>query len=102
MFLDEAQNIKNPQSLNAQSVKSIKANNYFALTGTPVENSLTELWSIFDFIMPGYLLNYRRFYAKYESPIVKDKNEEALKELNNHIKPFILRRLKTCNKGITA
>ena len=93
-FLDEAQNIKNPQSLNAQSVKSIKANNYFALTGTPVENSLTELWSIFDFIMPGYLLNYRRFYAKYESPIVKDKNEEALKELNNHIKPFILRRLK--------
>ncbi len=49
MFLDEAQNIKNPQSLNAQSVKSIKANNYFALTGTPVENSLTELWSIFDF-----------------------------------------------------
>ncbi len=94
MFLDEAQNIKNPQSLNAQSVKSIKANNYFALTGTPVENSLTELWSIFDFIMPGYLLNYRRFYAKYEYPIVKDKNEEALKELNNHIKPFILRRLK--------
>ncbi|MBO0540556.1 ATP-dependent helicase [Clostridium botulinum] len=93
-FLDEAQNIKNPQSLNAQSVKSIKANNYFALTGTPIENSLTELWSIFDFIMPGYLLNYRKFYAKYESLIVKDKNEEALRELNNHIKPFILRRLK--------
>ncbi|WP_251859583.1 DEAD/DEAH box helicase [Clostridium sp. Marseille-Q2269] len=93
-FLDEAQNIKNPQSLTAQSVKSIKAKNYFALTGTPIENSLTELWSIFDFIMPGYLLNYKRFYSKYESPIVKDKNEEALKELNNHIKPFILRRLK--------
>ncbi|NFV70195.1 DEAD/DEAH box helicase [Clostridium botulinum] len=94
-FLDEAQNIKNPQSLNAQSVKSIKAYSYFALTGTPIENSLTELWSIFDFIMPGYLLNYRKFYAKYESPIVKDKNKEALKALNNHIKPFILRRLKS-------
>ncbi|EJO5346791.1 SNF2 helicase associated domain-containing protein [Clostridium botulinum] len=93
-FLDEAQNIKNPQSLNAQSVKSIKANNYFALTGTPVENSLTELWSIFDFLMPGYLLNYKKFYSKYESPIIKDKSKEALKELNNHIKPFVLRRLK--------
>lgn len=93
-FLDEAQNIKNPDSLNAKSVKSIKANGYFALTGTPIENSLTELWSIFDFIMPGYLLSHRKFVSKYEIPIVKNRNKKALEELNKHIKPFILRRLK--------
>ncbi|WP_027623036.1 DEAD/DEAH box helicase [Clostridium lundense] len=93
-FLDEAQNIKNSQSLNAQSVKSIKAKAYFALTGTPVENSLKELWSIFDFIMPGYLLNSRKFSQKYELPIVKNKDKNVLNELNMHIKPFILRRLK--------
>jgi SNF2 family DNA or RNA helicase len=93
-FLDEAQNIKNHESLNAQSVKSIKSNGYFALTGTPIENSLTELWSIFDFIMPGYLLNHRKFVQKYEIPIVKNGDKKALQELNKHIKPFILRRLK--------
>lgn len=93
-FLDEAQNIKNPDSLNAQSVKTIKAKGYFALTGTPIENSLTELWSIFDFIMPGYLLNHRKFVQKYEMPIVKNGDKKALEELNKHIKPFILRRLK--------
>ena len=93
-FLDEAQNIKNPDSLNAKSVKSIKANGYFALTGTPIENSLTELWSIFDFIMPGYLLNHRKFVQKYELPIAKNGDKKALEELNKHIKPFILRRLK--------
>lgn len=93
-FLDEAQNIKNPDSLNSKSVKSIKASGYFALTGTPIENSLTELWSIFDFIMPGYLLNHRKFVSKYELPIVKSGNKKALEELNKHIKPFILRRLK--------
>lgn len=93
-FLDEAQNIKNPQSLNAQAVKSIKADHRFALTGTPIENSLTELWSIFDFIMPGYLFNHRKFSQKYEIPIVKNKEENSLIELNRRIKPFILRRLK--------
>ena len=93
-FLDEAQNIKNPESLNAQSVKSIKAHSYFALTGTPIENSLTELWSIFDFIMPGYLLNHRKFSQKYEAPIIKNGDKKALEELNKHTKPFILRRLK--------
>lgn len=92
--LDEAQNIKNPESLNAQSVKSIKAGGYFALTGTPIENSITELWSIFDFIMPGYLLNHRKFNQKYEAPIVKSGDKKALQELNKHTKPFILRRLK--------
>ncbi|MCJ7689570.1 MAG: DEAD/DEAH box helicase, partial [Clostridiaceae bacterium] len=93
-FLDEAQQIKNFNSLNAHSVKSINALGKFALTGTPIENSLTELWSIFDFIMPGYLLNLNAFTKKYEVPIVKDGSHEALQELNNHVKPFILRRTK--------
>ena len=93
-FLDEAQQIKNPQSINAKSVKEIKAGGYFALTGTPIENSLTELWSIFDFIMPGYLLTHTKFTKKYEYPIVKDNSKDALQELTMHIKPFILRRFK--------
>lgn len=94
-FLDEAQQIKNPNSQNAKAVKELKAQNYFALTGTPLENSLTELWSIFDFVMPGYLLSHSKFVKKYELPIVKTKNKKALEELNKHIKPFILRRLKS-------
>lgn len=93
-FLDEAQQIKNFNSLNAHSVKNINAIGKFALTGTPIENSLMELWSIFDFIMPGYLLKHSAFSKKYEAPIVKDGNREALQELNNHVKPFILRRTK--------
>ncbi len=93
-ILDEAQHIKNPNSLNAKSVKSIKANNYFALTGTPMENSLMELWSIFDFLMPGYLLSKKKFTERYEKPIVREQDSNALKDLNIHIKPFILRRVK--------
>lgn len=92
--LDEAQHIKNAKSINAKSVKKIKAKNYLALTGTPMENSLMELWSIFDYLMPGYLLSSRKFLETYEKPILKEKDEEALKDLNRHIKPFILRRLK--------
>lgn len=94
-FLDEGQNIKNPASINAKSVKELKSSSRFVLTGTPMENSLTELWSIFDFIMPGYLLSHNKFTDKYEKPIVKDNSKEALSELNRHIKPFILRRLKS-------
>ncbi|MDP4143574.1 MAG: DEAD/DEAH box helicase [Bacillota bacterium] len=93
-ILDEAQQIKNPNSINAKSVKDIKAKRYFALTGTPIENSLTELWSIFDFIMPGYLMNHHKFINMYEAPIVKNGDKEALAELNKHIRPFILRRVK--------
>ncbi|MCX7748846.1 MAG: DEAD/DEAH box helicase [Clostridia bacterium] len=93
-FLDEAQHIKNPNTLNAKSVKMIKAKGYFALTGTPIENSLTELWSIFDFVMPGYLLSHNKFAKKFEIPIVRNTNQDALKELSRHTKPFILRRLK--------
>lgn len=92
-FLDEAQNIKNPQTVNAKSVQRIKAKSYFALTGTPIENSLSELWSLFNFFMPGYLLSHQEFHKRYATPISKG-DSEALLELSRHTKPFILRRLK--------
>src|SRR5699024_3912210 len=89
-ILDEAQYIKNPKSLSARSVKKINANNYFALTVTPMENSLIELWSIFDYLMPGYLLSNKKFVEKYEKPITREQDESALRDLNKHIRPFIL------------
>ncbi|MFZ5986010.1 MAG: SNF2 helicase associated domain-containing protein [Bacillota bacterium] len=94
VFVDEAQHIKNPNTLNANSVKSLKAKGCFAMTGTPIENSLTELWSIFDFIMPGYLMNHGNFVTKFEKPIVQNNDRESLNTLARFIKPFILRRLK--------
>ena len=93
-IIDEAQYIKNPTSLNAESVKSIQAKSKFAMTGTPIENSLTELWSIFDFIMPGYLKTHGKFNKNFELPIVKEKDKMALDELLKLIRPFILRRFK--------
>lgn len=93
-ILDEAQYIKNASTQNAKAVKLLKSNVRFALTGTPIENSLADLWSIFDFIMPGYLLNYNKFKEKYEMPIVKDGDKDILQRLNRQIQPFILRRLK--------
>jgi SNF2 family DNA or RNA helicase len=94
MFLDEAQFIKNPLSQSAKSVKKIQAAHRFALTGTPIENSLSELWSIFDYIMPGYLLGYQKFTERYERPIVREENKEVRNSLVSRIQPFILRRLK--------
>ncbi|RJR06535.1 DEAD/DEAH box helicase [Candidatus Parcubacteria bacterium] len=94
IFVDEAQNIKNPMTLNANSVKSLKAKCCFALTGTPIENRLTEIWSIFDFIMPGYLFNRNKFVNTYEDPIIREKNSDKMNELSSLIKPFIIRRLK--------
>jgi len=93
-FIDEAQHIKNPNTLSAKSVKKIKATGYFALTGTPIENTLTELWSIFDFLMPGYLHSHQSFSKKFETPIVKNQDKQAMIELGRYIKPFILRRMK--------
>ena len=93
-FLDEAQHIKNASSVNARAVKQIRAPRRFALTGTPIENSLDELWSIFDFVMPGYLHSYSRFQVLYEKPISVDGNAEALARLSSLIAPFLLRRLK--------
>lgn len=91
-ILDEAQNIKNPNSLNAKCVKKIKSRIRFALTGTPVENSLMELWSIFDFIMPGYLYDEKRFTTRYFRRL--EEGPEILEEIHKMVKPFILRRLK--------
>ena len=91
---DEAQYLKNSNTQNAKVVKEIKADTKYALTGTPIENSLAELWSIFDFIMPGYLFNYKKFKSEYESPIVKENDEKALKKLKMLIEPFVLRRTK--------
>lgn len=92
--IDEAQNIKNQQSVTAKTVKVIKAHHKLALTGTPIENKLSELWSIFDYLMPGFLGLYPDFRKKYELPIVKEQDKEAEDQLANMIIPFILRRLK--------
>ena len=94
VIADEAQYLKNSNTQNAKCIKKINSNTRFALTGTPIENSLAELWSIFDFIMPGYLFTYRKFKNMYETPIVKDNDESAMKKLKMLIEPFILRRNK--------
>lgn len=91
-MLDEAQYIKNPNSQNARAVKEIKVKTRFALSGTPIENSLMELWSIFDFIMPGYLYDEKRFSVRYHKKL--KEGPEILEDLNRLIKPFILRRRK--------
>ena len=88
-IIDEAQNIKNPKSQNTKIIKELNAKVKFALTGTPIENSLIELWSIFDFIMPGYLFDEKKFKRKFVG-----RNEKEIDELKSLIKPFILRRLK--------
>lgn len=92
--IDEAQNIKNPKTGLTKAVKSIEAITKIALTGTPIENSVVELWSIFDFIMPGFLASLVRFQQKYK---VKDFDEETnllLDNLKKQVEPFILRRKK--------
>ena len=93
-IIDEAQVIKNAKTQGAKAVKEISANARFALTGTPVENRLSELWSIFDFLMPGFLYSYRKFRERYELPIVKNQDPEALAALRRMTGPFVLRRLK--------
>ena len=93
VVLDEAQYIKNQQTLAARAVKVLTAQHRFALTGTPIENRLSELWSIFDFLMPGLFGGYERFRSRYEQPIVGG-DEEATARLRAAVGPFILRRLK--------
>ena len=94
IIADEAQYLKNNNAKNAKAIKQIKADSRFALTGTPIENSLAELWSIFDFVMPGYLFSYKKFKSTYETAIVKDNDEDAMKKLKMLIEPFVLRRTK--------
>ena len=93
-FIDEAQYIKNHGTQMAKAVKAVNSQVRFALTGTPVENSLAELWSIFDFVMPDYLFNYNRFKKNFETPIVSKKDDNAVKALQKSVSPFILRRMK--------
>ncbi len=92
---DEAQYIKNNNTKNSKAIKAINAETKFALTGTPIENSLSELWSIFDFIMPGYLYKYKKFKELYEIPIIREQDEEAMNKLKQQIEPFVLRRTKS-------
>lgn len=87
-IIDEAQNIKNPDAIITKAIKNVNAKVKFALTGTPIENNLMELWSIFDFIMPGYLYNKSKFKSIFVN------NDKNIIELKNLIKPFILRRTK--------
>jgi len=94
VVLDEAQHIKNRQTQNAQAVKAVRSRHRLVLTGTPLENSVLDLWSIFDFLMPGYLGTAQDFRERYELPITRDKNVEAQARLARRLRPFILRRLK--------
>jgi SNF2 family DNA or RNA helicase len=94
VVLDEAQHIKNRQTQNAQAVKAVRARHRLVLTGTPLENSVLDLWSIFDFLMPGYLGTAQDFRERYETAIVRDRNTEAQSRLARRLRPFMLRRLK--------
>lgn len=93
-IIDEAQYIKNQTTHAAKSVRLVNSSFRMALTGTPMENRLSELWSIFDYLMPGFLYSYTRFRSEIETPIVSDKDEDAMTRLRAMIHPFILRRLK--------
>jgi superfamily II DNA or RNA helicase len=94
VILDEAQHIKNRQTQNAQAVKAINSRHRVVLTGTPLENSVLDLWSIFDFLMPGYLGAAQDFRERYEIPITREKSEAAQARLARRLRPFMLRRLK--------
>ena len=94
LIADEAQYIKNNNTKNARAIKQIDADTKYALTGTPIENSLNEMWSIFDLIMPGYLFTYKKFKKDFEMPIVKENDDKALNKLKMLIEPFVLRRTK--------
>lgn len=93
-IVDEAQYIKNFTTKNAKAVYALHSGTRFALTGTPIENRLSDLWSIFHFLMPGYLGTYQQFKNQYERPILEEKDDDSSALLQNQVRPFILRRLK--------
>ncbi|OLS14954.1 MAG: SNF2 family helicase [Promethearchaeota archaeon CR_4] len=95
IIVDEAQNIKNHNTKQTQAIKLLRGIHKLALTGTPVENRLTELWSIMDFLNPGYLGGQKEFHTSFERPIAKMQNNDKAGVLKRIIQPFILRRLKT-------
>lgn len=101
VIVDEAQNIKNPDTAQTLAVKSIKSDIKIAMTGTPVENRLTELWSIFDFINHGYLGALKEFQKSYAIPIERFKENSRATKLKMSVSPFVLRRLKTDKNVIT-
>ena len=92
--IDEAQYIKNHNTQAAKAVKEISAGFRLALTGTPIENRLSELWSIFDYLMPGFLYGYQKFREEIETPVLQHQDEAAMNRLQKMIRPFVLRRLK--------
>ena len=94
IILDESQNIKNAMSQTAQSVKLLNSEHKLALSGTPIENRLEELWSVFDFLMPGFLFNIAEFNYRYVNPIMERQDKTVEKRLKMQIYPFILRRMK--------
>ena len=95
IVLDEAQNIKNPRSAQARAVRSLNAASRIAMTGTPIENRLMDMWSLFSFLNPGLLGTSAQFSRAYEKPIQRDGNQQRLQQLQRLVRPFILRRLKT-------
>ncbi len=92
--LDEAQNIKNAHTKQSRAIRKLRGQHHIALTGTPMENRLTELWSIYDFLNHGYLGSLHSFHKRYVLPIEKDRNIEQIEQLQRYIKPFLLRRTK--------
>lgn len=101
IVVDEAQNIKNPDTAQTVAIKTLKSNIKIAMTGTPVENRLTELWSIFDFINKGYLGSIKDFQKSYAIPIERFKEKSRASKLKLSVSPFVLRRLKTDKKVIS-
>jgi len=94
IILDEAQAIKNPKSQSSVAVKALQSGYRLALSGTPVENHLGELWSLFDFLMPGFLGDQERFRVKYRNPIERGGSQPVLESLRHVVSPFMLRRMK--------
>ena len=95
VILDEAQNIKNPHAKQTQAIRELRAANRIALTGTPVENRLSELWSLMQFLNPGFLGSQKRFRETFALPIERYQEAEATERLRGLVGPFVLRRLKT-------
>ncbi len=94
IILDESQNIKNSTSQTSKACKALVSTHRLALSGTPIENKLEELWSIFDFLMPGFLFDAKEFNNRFVNPIVENEDQEVQKRLKSQIFPFILRRMK--------
>jgi superfamily II DNA or RNA helicase len=93
-ILDEAQHIKNRGSQNAQAAKALRTERRLVLTGTPLENSVLDLWSIYDFLLPGYLGTAADFRERYETPLTKSPDARVMERLRHRVKPFFLRRTK--------